>query len=162
VQYAGHEYYRLPGLGPADLRLTLIRGLDAGDREVGIFNHHGLEVLQPYGIVVDEYLRLPGSFIAGERSKQTLARAIAGDLLPDFLFDRVKVRAQIGSSAQPTGILPLLVARGCHEGWLRDAFCRVFGVGDVAFLNRFIRAGRYRFVNPFTGPRSRINGYIAA
>jgi asparagine synthetase B (glutamine-hydrolysing) len=162
VPYGGREFYKLPGLGPADLRLTLIRGLDAGDREVGIFARHGLDVLQPYGLMVDQYLRLPGSFIAAERSKQALARGIAGDLLPDFLFDRVKVRAQIGSSTQPVGILPLLIGRGNDAGWLRAAFCRLFEIEDTAALDRFIRAGRYRFVNPFTGPRSHINGYIAA
>jgi asparagine synthetase B (glutamine-hydrolysing) len=162
VPYEGQEYYRLPGIGPADLRLTLIRGLDAGDREVGIFNHHGLDVFQPYGLVVDQFLRLPGSFIAGERSKQALARAVAGDLLPGFIFDRVKVRAQIGSSTQPTGILPLLIQRGNHAGWLRAAFCRLFNIDDESFLNRFIRAGRYRVATPFKGPRSWKHGYIAA
>lgn len=162
VSYEGREYYRLPAIMPADLRLILIRGLDAGDREVGVFNHHGLDVLQPYGFVVDQYLRLPGSFLAGERSKQALARAMAGDLLPDFVFDRVKVRAQMSSSTQPTGILPVLIQHGYDAGWLRSAFCRLFRVEDEAFLNRFIRAGRYRLVNRLSGPRSLRNGYIAA
>src|SRR2546422_1077515 len=40
------DLYRLPKLPPGALRAALVRGLDAGDREVGIFNHHGIDVLQ--------------------------------------------------------------------------------------------------------------------
>jgi asparagine synthetase B (glutamine-hydrolysing) len=47
VPYGGREYYTLPRLQPFELRQVLIRGLDSGDREVGIFNRHGLDVVQP-------------------------------------------------------------------------------------------------------------------
>jgi asparagine synthetase B (glutamine-hydrolysing) len=161
-QVEGREYYRLPAIDPVDLRLVLIRGLDAGDREVGIFGHHGLDVVQPYGLAVDRYLLVPGSLIRGERSKQKLAKAMADDLLPGYVFDRVKVRAQIGSSTRPTGILPLLARRGYDGVWLRSAFCRLFMIEHQAFLNRFIRAGRYRNVNRLTHSRVLTNGYIAA
>ncbi|MBI4638155.1 MAG: hypothetical protein HY727_17605 [Candidatus Rokubacteria bacterium] len=161
VSYNGEEYYRLPRLSPGDLRGVLIRGLDAGDREVGIFNHHGLDVIQPYGLVVDPYLRLPGAFLGAARAKQTLAREIAGDLLPSFVLDRVKVRAQIGSATEPAGILPVLAAGGCDAGWLRKAFCRLFMVREEAFLGRFIRTGRYRFMSRFPDGGSRIDGYVA-
>lgn len=161
-QFDGREYYRLPDVNPVALRRALIRGLDAGDREVGIFAHHGLDVIQPYGLVVNRYLRVPGAFIGETRFKQTLAKAMAGNLLPAYVFDRGKVRAQIGSSAQPTGILPVLLNHGCDAAWLRSAFCRVFGIEDEAFLTRFVRAGRYRSMNRSAGSRSLINGYIAA
>jgi asparagine synthetase B (glutamine-hydrolysing) len=162
VPYGGQEYYRLPGITPATLRFVLVRGLDAGDREVGIFNHQGLDVIQPYSFVVDQYLRLPGSCIGGERSKQELAKRMAGDLLPGFVFDRVKVRAQIGSSTEPTGILPVLLQNGYDAARLRTAFCQIFGIEHEAFLSRFIRAGRYRIAQRLPGQRSLINGYIAA
>lgn len=161
VSYNGEEYYRLPRLSPGDLRVVLIRGLDAGDREVGIFNHYGLDVIQPYGLVVDQYLRLPGSFLGQPRSKQMLAREIAGDLLPSFVFDRVKVRAQIGSSTESTGILPVLIGSGYDCGGLRQAFCRLFSVEEEAFLSKFVRGGRYRFMTQFPNGGSCINGYIA-
>jgi asparagine synthetase B (glutamine-hydrolysing) len=161
-QIDGHEYYRVPAVNPVALRHALIRGLDAGDREVGIFGHYGLDVIQPYGLVCDRYMRVPGAFIGEARFKQTLARAMAGDLLPACIFDRPKVRAQIGSSAQPTGILPVLLRHGCDAAWLRRAFCRVFNIEDQAFLRRFIRGGRYRSVNRSVGSRVLINGYIEA
>lgn len=161
VCYDGHEYYRLPKLAPGDLRAVLIRGLDAGDREVGIFNHHGLDVMQPYGLVLEQYLQLPESYLGEERAKQRLAKEVAGDLLPSFLFDRVKVRAQIGSSTRPIGILPALIEKGCDAQWLRTVFCRLFKIREERFLNQFIRAGRYRFIHAFPSDRCRINGYLA-
>jgi asparagine synthetase B (glutamine-hydrolysing) len=162
VPYGGREYYRLPALSPVDLRRVLVQGLDAGDREVGVFKHHGLEVVQPYSFLVEEYLRVPGAFIGAERSKQLLAKEIAGDLLPDFIFDRVKVRAQIGTSAQPTGILPVLLLHGYDTDRLRRTFCRLFQIEDETLLNRFIRVGRYRALSPSACRRSFVHGYVAA
>jgi asparagine synthetase B (glutamine-hydrolysing) len=161
VPYGDHEYYKLPRLSGGDLQRVLIQGLDAGDREVGIFNRHGLDVLQPYGLIVDQYLRLPRCFIGGTSSKQALAKRMAGDLLPGFVFDRPKVRAQIGDSTLHTGILPLLMRRGHGAEWLRRAFCRLFHIEHVAFLDRFVRAGRYRFVQRFSDSRVTIDGYVA-
>lgn len=161
VAYGGDEYYRLPRMQPYDLRRVLIRGLDSGDREVGIFNRHGLAVVQPYGLIVNHYHRLPPHFIGGKHSKQALATRIAGDLLPAFLFDRPKVRAQVGDSTAQTGILPQLIQRGHDAGWLRRRFCRLFNIESEAFLDRFIRGGRYRSVRPSPLSRLVINGYVA-
>lgn len=163
VTYRGVEYYRLPRLEPSRLRLALIQGLDAGDREIGVFNHHGLDVIQPYGFVVDQYLRLPGWFIAATRAKQRLGRAMAGNLLPSFVFERVKVRAQLGSATDAPGILGVFAADGCDGAWLREAFCRLFTVQDARFLSNFIRTGRYRSMPDVSmGRRSWIDGYLAA
>jgi asparagine synthetase B (glutamine-hydrolysing) len=161
VTYGGAEYYKLPRMQACDLRRILIRGLDTGDREVGVFGNHGLEVVQPYGLIAHQYDRLPPRFIGGANAKQTLARTIAGDLLPAFLFDRPKVRAQIGDSLAQAGILPVLIQRGRGAVWLRRAFCRLFNIQSVAFLDRFIRGGRYRGIRPFGDRRLVINGYLA-
>jgi asparagine synthetase B (glutamine-hydrolysing) len=158
VPYGGQQYYKLPRLEPFELRRILIRGLDSGDREVGVFNHHGLDVVQPYGLIVNQYRRLPREFIGGTQSKQELVRNIAGDLLPSFLFTRPKVRAQVGDSTATTGILPLLIQRGHGADWMRRAFCRLFDI-ETAFLDRFIRGGRYRSVASFRNSRL-INGYV--
>jgi asparagine synthetase B (glutamine-hydrolysing) len=157
----GEEYYRLPRMKPFDLRRILIRGLDSCDREVGVFNHHGLEVVQLYGLIVNQYHRLPRAFFGRKRAKQTLARKIAGDLLPGFLFNRQKVRVRLGDSTVQRGILPLLNQRGHGANWLRRGFCRVFRIEHTAVLDRFIRGGRYRSVRPFSDPRVVINGYVA-
>jgi asparagine synthetase B (glutamine-hydrolysing) len=161
VPYDGEEYYGVSRMKPSDLRRILIRGLDSGDREVGIFSRHGLEVLQLYGLIVNQYHRLPRAFIGRKRAKRTLVRKIAGDLLPAFLFNRPKVRARVGDSTAYTGILPLLMPRGHGSDWLRRAFCRLFHIEHPVFLDRFIRGGCYRCVRPFSDPRRVINGYIA-
>jgi hypothetical protein len=88
-----------------------------------------------------------------------LTKQIAGDLLPAFIFDRVKVRAQIGNSKQPTGILPLLIESGCNLDWMKNAFCQIFGIQDKSFLNRFIRTGVYRFIHEYPKGYETINGY---
>ena len=160
VPYGGQEYYKLPRMEPFDLRRILVRGLDSGDREVGVFNHHGLDVVQPYGLIVNQYHRLPPAFIGGKQSKQALVRKIAGDVLPLFLFTRPKVRAQVGDSKASTGILPLFIQRRQGADWMRRAFCRLFNIDGVALLDRFIRGGRYRNVRPFRHPRLVTNGYV--
>jgi asparagine synthetase B (glutamine-hydrolysing) len=147
VTYGRQQFYALPDVGVARLRSALVRGLDAGDREVGIFARHGLDVIQPYSLLADEYLRLPAALLGRDGIKQELSRRIAGDLLPGFVFDRIKVRAQIGNSTQPTGILPVLLEHGYDASWLRRTFCRMFGIRREAALDGFIRAGRYRVIN---------------
>jgi len=163
VPYDGKEYYRLPTLPPGDLRRALVRGLDVGDREVGIFNHYGLDVIQPYSFVVDRYFQLPGTAIGDAHFKQAFAKRVAGDLVPGFVFDRVKVRAQMGSSVEAPGILPVLIQTGYDAARLRSVFCRIFRIENPAALNQFVRAGRYRTVNHGSGQRPVIiNGYLAA
>ncbi len=159
VVYGGREYYPLPKLDRASLRLALIRGLDAGDREVGIFARHGLDLIQPYGLLLDLYLALPGSLLREGHAKQTLARAIAGDLLPDWIFHRTKVRAQIGNSKEPAGILPVLSESGRDAEWIQNTFRELLGIEHGASLSRFIRAGIYRFINDFPR-RTTTNGYF--
>ncbi|MBI4271492.1 MAG: 7-cyano-7-deazaguanine synthase [Candidatus Rokubacteria bacterium] len=145
LSHAGRDIYTLPRVGAARLRAALLRGLDAGDREVGIFGHHGIEVVQPYGLVLDQLLPLPASFLGGEGAKQRLARAMAGDLLPAFVFARTKARAQVGDARGPGGIVSTLEAAGRDARWLRGAFCRRFGIEEEGSLDGFIRVGRYRF-----------------
>ncbi|MBI2358865.1 MAG: hypothetical protein HYV04_08165, partial [Deltaproteobacteria bacterium] len=160
ISYRGREYYTLPKLEPDRLRLTLIRGLDAGDREIGIFNRHGLDILQPYGCLLDPYLNVPSALTGQPEAKQLLVREIAGDLLPAFALERPKVRAQIGSSKETTGILPLFVRSGRDATWLKKAFCDFFMVSDPRLLNQFIRAGVYRFASEFPKEVKTDHGYF--
>lgn len=161
VVYQGREYYSLPRIGRGALRQALIRGLDSGDREVGIFAHHGLDVIQPYGLLADLLLQVPTRLVSEEDSKPKLARAIAGDFLPDWIFSRSKVRAQIGMAQRVTGILPTLLERGRDAEWLRQTFREVFGITSSAFLNTFLRAGVYRSLHEFPTKIAK-NGYLTS
>lgn len=149
VAYGGRQYYVLPKTDKGFLRRALVRGLDAGDREVGVFGRHGLDVIQPYGLLADAFLELPVALLREANAKQNLTREVAGDVLPEWIFRRPKIRAQIGDSQCGAGILPTMADRGRDSAWLRRAFRDAFGIEDEGFFNRFIRAGVYRSLHAF-------------
>lgn len=153
-RYRGTTYYRLPRLSPVALRDSLVRGLDTSHREVGVFGAWGLPVVQPYAVAVDEYLRLQDDFLRFEDRKVRLCREVFGDLVPEYVFSRNKVRAQAGSPDLGGGVLAACVDRGFDGRWLRRRFAMLHGVEDSAALDRFIRAGRYSAAMPsFEGGR---------
>ncbi|MGH3901303.1 MAG: asparagine synthase-related protein [Pseudonocardiaceae bacterium] len=146
VRYRNTVYYQLPALNPDRLRISLVRGVQTGDREVGVFRSHGLDVVQLYALVVEELLQLPSSIV-----KADVVHALAGDRLPAQIYGRPKARAQIGDPEVRRGILPLLVDSGRNSRWLEDEFCDIFKVSDRSMLRRFIRAGVYRYPTCFPG-----------
>ncbi len=146
VQYRNTVYYQLPALNPDRLRISLLRGVQTGDREVGVFRSHGLDVVQPYALVVEELLQLPSSI-----AKADVVHALAGDRLPPEVYGRPKARAQIGDADVRRGILPLLVDSGRDARWLENEFSDIFKVSDRSMLRRFIRAGVYRYPTHFPG-----------
>jgi asparagine synthetase B (glutamine-hydrolysing) len=148
VQYGAAEYYALPRLGPGRLRRFLVSGLDTGDREVGIFAHRGIDTIQPYALHPELYTALPGAFLEAEGAKQRLGRLVMGDLVPSFIYERPKVRAQVGGSEKVGGTLAALVDRGIDAAELERRFCRLTGF-DPRDLKRWIRAGLYRFTSSY-------------
>jgi asparagine synthetase B (glutamine-hydrolysing) len=147
-QYRGMSYYELPRLPAAALRASLVRGLDSCHREVGVFAAWGLSVVQPYAVAVDAYLALDSEFLGREERKQQLCREIFGNLLPEYVYSRPKVRAQAGSPELGGGVLAACVDRGYDAAWLRRRFASLHDVADPSTLDRFLRAGRYRAVVP--------------
>lgn len=141
--YRGTTYYRLPRLSPAALRDSLVRGLDTCHREVGVFEAWNIPVVQPYAAATDEYLMLSDDFLRSEDPKRQLCKAIFGDLVPDYVFSRAKVRAQVGNTETGGGVLAACVDRGIDSNWLRRRFAALHNVCDPVQLNQFIRAGRY-------------------
>jgi hypothetical protein len=109
--------------------------------------------------MADHYLRLPNALVYERKFKQMLVHSIAGDLLPSFIFEREKVRAQIGSSGQPRGILPLLVNSGRDSHWLKKSFCDLFRIEDESFLDQLILMGRYRFISEYPNVEKSIRGF---
>jgi asparagine synthetase B (glutamine-hydrolysing) len=147
--YRGREYYRLPRLAPAALRATLVKGLETSHREGGPFQACGLPVVQPYAVVIDQYLSLPPAFLHLDDRKERLSRMIFGDRIPSYVYARPKTRAQVGGDAVG-GVLATCIDHGIDAAWLRRRFAKLHGVTDVTLLDRFIRAGRYRAAIPST------------
>ncbi|HEX9033458.1 MAG TPA: asparagine synthase-related protein [Streptosporangiaceae bacterium] len=139
VRFGGSTYYQLPQISPSKLRIALTKGIQAGDREVGVFKARGLDVAQPYGWAFEKLLRLPEPVI-----KSKIIKGLAGQDLPDEMLGRPKVRAQVGDREARNGILPQLVAAGYDHRWLEAAFCQAFGLPDARELRQFVRAGIYR------------------
>lgn len=140
VRYRDRIYYQLPAIPAGALRASLVRGLQCGDREVGVFADRDLIVLQPYAQVSRELMQLPAGL-----AKARITRALAGHLLPAEWYDRPKVRAQIGDPAVTSGILPLMVDTGRIGPQLEREFCDAIGAHVQRSLGRLIRAGVYRY-----------------
>ena len=144
VDYAGRTYYRLPRMTPGRLRPHLVAGLDAGDREIGIFARHGIDAIEPYLACAAAYAALPDAFVASAAAKQRLVRALFGDRVPAAIYARPKVRAQVGSASRVGGTLALLADAGIDA----DALARRFAAGiglEPSRLGAFLRAGCYRW-----------------
>jgi asparagine synthetase B (glutamine-hydrolysing) len=144
VEYGARQYYGLPQLPVGKMRRFLVNGLDAGDREVGIFAHHGVDTIQPYALCPEVYCALPGPLLAEPGAKQRLGRLVMGDRVPSFIYDRPKVRAQSASADQAGGTLAALVDQGIDAAALERRFCALTGM-EPRDLRGWIRAGYYRF-----------------
>ncbi|GAA0480128.1 hypothetical protein Aca07nite_87920 [Actinoplanes capillaceus] len=144
VHYRGRDFYALPDVNTEHARTSFVRGLQCGDREVGVFAARGLPVIQPYTQVCDDLLQ-----VSAERTKPEIMRVIAGDLLPPGVYERPKARAQIGAPDAVTGILPLLVDSGYTDDHLEREFLAALGVTEHHSLRGRIRAGVYRFPHHF-------------
>lgn len=151
--YRGATYYPLPRLARGRLRRHLVAGLDAGDREVGILARMGVDVIQPYALAADAYAALPDAAVATPDAKRTLVECVLGRLVPRFVYDRPKVRAQVGG-ADGMGTMGLMLDRGLDATWLEHRFAELFAL-DPAEVKGTIRAGRYRFPTSYpVGDRS--------
>jgi hypothetical protein len=133
------------------LRRFLVQGLDAGDREVGVFTHHGLDAIQPYALCAEAYTALPGGCLERPEAKQQLVRKVMGDAIPSYVYDRPKVRAQIGGAGEVRGTLAALVDRGIDAAALERRFCALFAL-EPPQLRRAIRAGLYQFPTAYPDP----------
>jgi asparagine synthetase B (glutamine-hydrolysing) len=150
VEYGARQYYGLPQVSAGKMRRFLVTGLDTGDREVGIYAHFGVDAIQPYAFCPEVYCALPGPLIAEPGSKQRLARLVMGDRVPPFIYDRPKVRAQVGSSEEVGGTLAALVDQGIDAAELERRFCRLLGF-EPRELKTWMRAGYYRFTSTYPG-----------
>ena len=91
----GVAYYPQPKISLARRRKFFSKGLEAGDREVGVFSHFGLILAQPYAAVADLYMQLP----VNELSQPDAKVLLNGPLLPKNILAQLsmaKTRAQVG------------------------------------------------------------------
>ncbi len=82
--------------------------------------------------------------LAQARAKQDLARRVFGSDIPDYVYARLKTRAQEGTAGHATGTLAACIDGGIDSEWLKRRFGELYGIDPVQ-LQRFIRGGYYRF-----------------
>jgi asparagine synthetase B (glutamine-hydrolysing) len=138
----GTVYYPQPRVPIENRRRFFIRGLDAGDREIGVFYAYGLPVCQVFSTVAEHYLRVPGEVLSHPEIKETLN----GHLLAPILRDKVsksKRRAQVGGVNG--GILGIFHRLGLDQHRLKEMWIDSLPVhmrGDKPL--DIIQFGRYR------------------
>lgn len=138
----GVTYYPQPRVPAGVRRRFFVRGLDAGDREIGVFNAFGLDAVQPFHSVADKYMTVPARILDQDDCKWLLN----SHLLPEQLqacVGRAKRRAQVGGA--DGGTLGVFHRMGMGEDRLLDLWARGLGAGwrsDEA--RRLIEFGRYR------------------
>lgn len=148
VQFRGREYYGLPSIDLGRIRRFLVGGLDSGDREVGILDRFGVDAVQPYALCAPEYAALPENLGLGGAAKSRLSRAVMGERVPEYVYSRPKIRAQVALEGEPGGTLALLESRGIDQEHLNRRFAELLGI-DSRSLRHMFRGGFYRFSTRF-------------
>jgi asparagine synthetase B (glutamine-hydrolysing) len=134
-------YYRVPRIPAAQRRKHFVRGLDAGDREIGVFNGYGLIACQPFAVLAERYMRVPGPLLESPEAKWGLnGPLLAPQAAPHV--SRSKTRAQVAGDDQ--GTLGLYHRLGIGTTELRRLWQEQFPGEPAAACDDFIQFGRYR------------------
>ena len=138
----GTMYYRQPRVSLPQKRRFFIRGLDAGAREIGVFNAFGITLIQPFACVADQYLKVPSETLGQADAKMHLnGNLISANVR--HVCGRVKQRAQVGGVDGGTlGVFH-------HLGLKQDDLYRIWVDGVPEALrgsdpSDLIQFGRYR------------------
>ena len=138
----GVSYYPQPRMSLGRRRRFFVRGLDAGDREIGVFHAYGLTTVQIYHAVARDYLGVPEAYLEQKDAKW----ALNGVLLPDEVRAQVgqqKQRAQVGGA--DGGTLGIFHRAGLDEQQLLGMWADALpGQPDPRSVEALIQFGRYR------------------
>jgi asparagine synthetase B (glutamine-hydrolysing) len=138
----GVIYYPQPKISLARRRRFFTKGLEAGDREVGVFSSFGLILAQPYAAVADLYLQLPIKELEQSNAKV----ALNGPLLPDHILSQLnmaKTRAQVGG--KDGGVLGICHRNGITQDLLSSMWQKAFPGESVESIKSLIQVGNYRY-----------------
>jgi asparagine synthetase B (glutamine-hydrolysing) len=146
VVHGGKEYYPQPRVSRKRLRAFFVYGLEAGDREVGIFKRHGIVAVQPYADLAELYLALPADAIEPADAKEKLNLPLIPNARVRSLVSRVKVRAQVGG--KEGGTLALFHDHGIDQESLLGQWLAIFKpfAREGAIRDDLITTGRYRMM----------------
>jgi Asparagine synthase len=134
-------YYKIPRIPAGKRRRYFVRGLDAGDREIGVFSAYGLIACQPFALVAERYMRVPPAMLEAPDLKWVLNGPL---LAPPVVahVNRAKTRAQVGG--KDLGTLGLYHRLGIGEAQLRRVWQDQFPTERPETCDEFIQFGRYK------------------
>lgn len=141
VRADGRQHYPVPRLPRRLLREVLVRGLDAGDREAGIFTRWGVASVRPFLLCARAYASLPPNVVEDPRGKHEVTRWLAGNAIPDRVYMRKAVRAQCAHESV-RGVFAAAQRRGMMSEALLARFATVLD-SSVEDCRSLIRAGMY-------------------
>jgi hypothetical protein len=134
-------YYKVPRVPMSKLRRYFVRGLDAGDREIGVFSAYGLIACQPFAPLAEHYMRIPPAML----EQPDLKWMLNGPLLAPQIVahvNRTKTRAQVGG--KDFGTLGIYHRLGIGEAHLRQTWQADFPSERAETCDEFIQFGRYK------------------
>jgi hypothetical protein len=99
-------------------------------------------------MLADAYAALPAVYVQESGAKQSLVKHVMGNKIPSEIYDRPKVRAQVGGSREVGGTLRAMIEAGLTGDRLRRRFAELFQCSDES-RDRLIHAGFYRFTTSF-------------
>ena len=140
-QVGNTVYYKIPRIPVDKRRKYFVRGLDAGDREIGVFSAYGLIACQPFAVLAERYMRIPASMLEQPDLKWALNGALLAPPVAAHV-NRAKTRAQVGG--KDLGTLGLYHQFGIGEAQLRRAWQDQFLTERPETCDEFIQFGRYK------------------
>jgi asparagine synthase len=143
-------YYKVPRIPMSKLRRYFVRGLDAGDREIGVFSAYGLIACQPFAMLAEHYMRIPPAMLEQPDVKWIMNGPL---LAPQIVahVNRTKTRAQVGG--KDLGTLGIYHRLGIGEAHLRQTWQADFPSERGQTCDEFIQFGRYKAPRYSRGPR---------
>jgi hypothetical protein len=137
-------YYKIPRIPVHKRRKYFVRGLDAGDREIGVFAAYGLIACQPFAVLAEHYMRIPASMLEQPDLKWQLNGPLLASQAEPHV-NRAKKRAQVGG--KDLGTLGIYHQLGIGQAQLRRVWQAQFPGETAHDCDEFIQFGRYKAPN---------------
>jgi asparagine synthetase B (glutamine-hydrolysing) len=141
-------YYKIPRIPAGRRRKYFVRGLDAGDREIGVFSAYGLTTCQPFALLAERYMRVPAASLDQPDIKWTLNGPLLAPQAAAHV-SRAKTRAQVGG--EDLGTLGIYHRLGVGDAVLQRLWRQQFPGETAAACDDLIQLGRYKAPRYTTG-----------
>tara|TARA_Y100001968_G_scaffold173905_1_gene159303 strand:- start:4301 stop:5566 length:1266 start_codon:yes stop_codon:yes gene_type:complete len=141
--FKGNSFYKLPNISRKKLQQHLISGLETSSREDCVFRNYGLNLIQPYSVVLDIYLSL-GKKVLSQSDVKKKINLIESEKWLINNISKDKIRAQIGNK-ETMGILGIASDYGFSDQTFIDIISKEVKIDQNDIKDLFF-AGRFRTI----------------